>query len=246
MLAFGSTEQDVDCRHAEVSRRGILSVVASRTIVFADLAGFTAATDVHGDDVALDLATRFCEITRENLGPNDVFVKSIGDAVMCTAPDPAAGIALVQAIVGRLTAERGFPDVRVGLHHGSVLERNGDVFGAAVNLAARVAAHAGASQVLTTTEVAAVAREIGVTVTDLGEVEFRNVAEPWRIFELGMGCRDCGFAVDPVCKMRVERVSAAARVRHAGIDWCFCSLDCVARFATDPGRYAIPTQPSNP
>ena len=58
-------------------------------------------------------------------------------------------------------AERPFgnggPAVRVGLHHGTAVERDGDYFGAAVNLAARVSAEANGGEVLLTGHTAALA-----------------------------------------------------------------------------------------
>lgn len=59
-----------------------------------------------------------------------------------------------------------------------------DLFGAAVNLAARIAAHAGGGQTLATEEVADSARRLGMTVVGLGRRRFRNVAEPVELFEV--------------------------------------------------------------
>lgn len=215
------------------------------TIVFADLAGFTAATAVHGDEVAADLAGRLVECAQQALGPGDRVVKSIGDAVMCAAVDPEAGIRLVQRLLDRAIDQPESPDLRVGLHHGPVVERDLDLFGATVNIAARVASRARAGQVLATSEVGDAAERIEFRVTRLGRVELRNVHEEVEICEIDLGCRSCGIATDPVCQMRVERDRAPGRLRHAGVEWWFCSLECVARFAASPARY-LPADPNVP
>src|SRR5688572_31417147 len=100
------------------------------TFGFIDLAGFTAHTEEHGDEDAADLATRFFEITRAALGPNDRLVKTIGDAVLVTAPDPESGLALVERLLTDVAAEPRFPALHAGLHHGPAVERGGDGFGA--------------------------------------------------------------------------------------------------------------------
>ena len=119
-----------------------------RTFAFVDLAGFTAATEVHGDLIAVELAERLVEVATAALGPGDRLVKSIGDAVMLASDDPVDAVRAVGAICSSLDEEQAFPVLRAGLHAGSALERDGDWFGGAVNLAARVAARAAGDQVL--------------------------------------------------------------------------------------------------
>ena len=60
------------------------------TFLFADIAGFTALTEAHGDDHAADLVARFCEAVHGVLPEYDArTVKSIGDAVFIRVPEPA-------------------------------------------------------------------------------------------------------------------------------------------------------------
>ena len=56
---------------------------------------------------------------------------------MLTIPHPAAAIRLGLRITHELMRGHGAPALRVGLHHGPAIERDGDYLGAAVNLAAR-------------------------------------------------------------------------------------------------------------
>lgn len=207
------------------------------TVAFVDLAGYTALTDTHGDNTAADLATRFAQLALDALEPGEQLIKCIGDAVMVTAPNPVAGVALIGRLCAATDTEPTFPVVRAGLHHGPVAERDGDVFGATVNLASRVAAQAAGSQVLITAAVAQPATEAGYDIRVLGTVSLRNLPEPVELFELAPCPRPHQRVIDPVCRMALDRTTAPARLSHRGHDHWFCSLECAATFATDPDRY---------
>src|SRR4029453_1047279 len=116
----------------------------AQTFLFADLSGFTALTEAHGDEQAADLVGGFCVAVRPLLAaPPSQEGKAIGDALMLRSDDSAAAIRLGLCIVHDVGARHGFPLVRVGMHTGPAVERGGDWFGATVNLAGRVSAAAG-------------------------------------------------------------------------------------------------------
>jgi class 3 adenylate cyclase/YHS domain-containing protein len=211
-----------------------------RTIAFVDLAGFTALTEVHGDAAALDLVDAFTSVANRAVADVDAeIVKTIGDAVMVAAAGPAPGLEAVRRLFEACYAAPAFPDPRAGLHHGPVLPRDGDFFGATVNLAARVASRAGSGQVVATAVVAAEARAQRIDTVDLGEQRLRNVLDlvPLWAVELTPGHVD--LSIDPVCRMRIGCQGAVARVRHAGAEHWLCSLDCLRAFAVDPDRYVL-------
>ncbi len=206
-----------------------------RTIVFVDLAGFTALTETHGDEQAADLVEQFVSLTREALGPEDRLIKSIGDAVMLTAATPGAALESLGRLLEGCYATADFPLPRAGLHHGPVAERGGDVFGSAVNLAARITGQASGGQVLGTLPIAAAARVADLPVVNLGHIQLRNIAAPVEHFNIALAdAQTQSYAVDPVCRMRVDPAHAAGRLRYADTDWWFCSLACAARFAQAP------------
>jgi adenylate cyclase len=207
------------------------------TFGFVDLAGFTALTEAHGDNEAVALLDRFEAITTGALGPSDRLVKTIGDAVMIVFGDPDTAITAVSRLFRGALGEDRLPIPRAGLHHGHAIDRNGDYFGATVNLAARVAGQAHGGQVLATDVVAAAARGHGVNVVELGGFELRNISQPVEIFELEVCPAAAGNALDPVCRMQVARAEAAGRLRHGDRDYWFCSLGCAASFASEPERY---------
>lgn len=206
------------------------------TVIFVDLAGFTALTEAHGDQHAADLADALTDLARTALSDGDQLVKSIGDAVLLTSATPRAAVHLVTTMVRDSHRNQDFLDLRAGLHHGPVIHRRGDVFGATVNVAARVAGMATAGQVLCTPDIADDARACGIAVFDLGLTSMRNVAAPVHLFALDVAAPRTGL-VDPVCRMRVRPENAIGTLRHAGATYAFCSLRCAGLFAQNPDRY---------
>ncbi len=204
------------------------------TFCFADLAGFTALTETQGDQDAADIATRFADITRTSLGPGDRLIKTIGDAVFVMSPTPDAGIEFVERLLSLTCTQPGFPALRAGLHYGEAVQRDYDVFGAAVNLAARVAAEAYAGEVICTVSVADAARRQDIPVVELGPVPLKNVRKSIELFSLALMVGDNATPVDPVCNAPVDRRAAAGRLRYGDAEYWFCSLTCAAAFASNP------------
>ena len=127
---------------------------------------------------------------------------------------------------------------RAGAHHGPAVVVDGDYYGAAVNLAARVAGEGRGGQLLVTTRAALAARDLGAIVTHVGSVQLRNVSESVDLYDVRVGDGTETVVTDPVCHMRVPTTGDAA----IGLDWSgrrfhFCGLPCVSRFAADPDRY---------
>jgi class 3 adenylate cyclase len=221
---------------------------AVQTFLFADLSGFTALTEAHGDEQAADLVGGFCAAVRQLLADHQAHeVKTIGDAVMLRAGDAAAAIRLGLCIVHDVGAQHGFPLVRVGMHTGPAVERAGDWFGATVNLAARLSAAASGGDTLLTATTRTAAGDVqGVELRERGRWTFRNVTEPVQVYAaVRQGARSsAGLPVDPVCRMAVDPWHSAGRLTHEGVEYCFCSLGCAGAFAQHPARYTMTDHPS--
>jgi adenylate cyclase len=161
---------------------------------------------------------------------------------MLRIPDPGDAIVLGLRIANDLMLDHGAPAVRVGLHHGQAVENEGDYFGAAVNLAARVSALAIGGEVLVSGSTAALAPDLdGVFYESRGRQTLKNVAEPVEVFaalRLG-GLSGDALPIDPVCRMAVDPDRAAGRLVHDGGIYFFCSLSCTGAFAQQPDRYAV-------
>src|SRR3954451_22425504 len=210
------------------------------TFLFADIAGFTALTEAHGDEEAAELAGSFAAAVCAELSAEGVHVKSIGDALMLRIPDPGEAIRLGLRITGDLMREHGAPAVRVGMHHGPAIERDGDYFGATVNLAARVSAAAVGGEVLLTAQTAALAPALeGVVYQSRGRRELRNIREPVELVAAVPVGDAAGpdLVVDPVCHMAVDPDRAAGRLVYEDTAYFFCSLACAGHFARHPERY---------
>jgi adenylate cyclase len=212
--------------------------VGTETFVFADLAGYTALTEAHGDEHAADAAAEFCEAVRTLLPEHDAEeVKAIGDAVLLRASDAARAAGLAERIVcGYGWRHRGL-GVRVGMHTGTAVRRGDDWFGSAVNVASRVADAARAGEVLCT-EATREAIGSAVPVRDRGQQRFKNLAKPVTLYELVLTRQSrTEFPIDPVCRMAIDPSRAAARRVHGGVDYLFCSDRCALAFDDDPGEY---------
>jgi adenylate cyclase len=147
-------------------------------IAFADLAGYTRLTEEAGEEEALGLVERFVEAVEHTLPEDARIVKTIGDAVMIVSHDPNA---LTEWAVGfqELQGERPLP--RIGIHHGAVLYRDGDYYGRAVNLAARVGARAAGREVLVTSDVVDAASR-HLEFERIGEVRLKGFTEPTELY----------------------------------------------------------------
>ena len=128
---------------------------AQLSILFADISGSTALYDKLGNERALQLITRTLDILILEMAKHQgTLIKTIGDEIMCTFPDVATAVIAAQAmqfaLEGQSHANGHQIYVRIGIHYGDVIQESGDVFGDAVNVAARVTAITRARQILTT------------------------------------------------------------------------------------------------
>ena len=145
---------------------------AQLSILFADISGSTALYDKLGNERALQLITRTLDILILEMAKHQgTLIKTIGDEIMCTFPDVATAVIAAQAmqfaLEGQSHANGHQIYVRIGIHYGDVIQESGDVFGDAVNVAARVAAITRARQILTTQ-----------AVVDMLPQELRHSARP--------------------------------------------------------------------
>ena len=132
------------------------------TILFADVSGSTRLFESRGDVEARRLIASVLDalsvICRQYGGH---VVKTIGDEVMCTLPGPLDGLLAACDMQRKMSRDVNFIRdnlaVRIGLHHGSALEENDDVFGDAVNVAARMTSLAKREQIVTTASTVAAA-----------------------------------------------------------------------------------------
>lgn len=171
--------------------------IAERTVLFADLRGSTALYEKLGNAEASTVITSavgaLAKVVTDSGGQ---LIKTLGDGLMAAFETPAAGMRSAQAMheaLDRLVAHgrAASPALRrlrlqVALAHGEVVEINGDCFGDAVNVAARLLDHAGDNETLVTAEV-----RDGLSVAlkrifrNLDWMHLRGRAEPVQVHVLG-------------------------------------------------------------
>jgi adenylate cyclase len=147
-------------------------------IGFLDLSGFTALTELQGDEAAVGLTVELSELVRSTTAQHGGRpVKFLGDGVMCHFPRPQEAVLAALEMVEAAPSAR-LPAARVGLHAGPVICRDSDYFGRTVNIASRLAAYARPDQVLVTADLRAMTRPAGVRFERLGAVTLKGIASP--------------------------------------------------------------------
>jgi adenylate cyclase len=148
-------------------------------IAFADLAGYTRLTEEAGEEEAVDVVERFVESVEATLPDEARVVKTIGDEVMVVGADAST---LVDWAVGFQALHAGTrPAPRIGVHVGETLYRDGDYYGRAVNLAARIGARAAGGEVLVTRPVVEAAGG-HLSFEPIGEVKLKGFTEATDLF----------------------------------------------------------------
>lgn len=213
---------------------------AEYAIVFADLAGYTALTEAHGDQQGAQVALRFFELAKAALIGGARIVKTLGDGVMIVASDTADALSTANQLSGAVDAEPKFPALRIGVHRGAAITQNGDFFGAAINLTARVMGTAQPGQTLCTETIAAFAAQSGMASTEpLGTVRMKNVPHLVALYLLRFGVQGASKLshVDPVCRMQIGPDDAEVTEEHGQLTVHFCSPECALRFRAAPDVY---------
>ena len=121
---------------------------AFRIILFTDLEGSTAMVQRLGDEGAMELLRRHDSIVRDALAQHGgLEVKHTGDGIMASfasvQPGLAAAVDIQRAFAAHADAHPEAPmRVRIGMSAGEPVTEGEDLFGAAVQLAARLCDHA--------------------------------------------------------------------------------------------------------
>ena len=131
------------------------SRATAATILFADVVGSTRLYETIGDAKALEAIGRCLHALSSVADKFDgSVIKTLGDEIMVAFPAPEAALRAATEMQiecqSRSDAGEARLEIRAGFHHGAVLERDGDLFGDTVNVAARIAGLARAGQLLTT------------------------------------------------------------------------------------------------
>jgi len=161
-----------------------------RAIMFTDLKDSTRMTTLHGDTKALHLLHVHNALTRNSLKTHQGReVKHTGDGIMASfvsIPDAIKCAVAIQKAFAAYNEEN--PEeplyLRIGLSAGEPIEEHGDLFGKAVQLAARLCAQAEPARILVDQVVLDQWQGEAPLFSDLGEVTLKGFEHAVRVYEV--------------------------------------------------------------
>jgi class 3 adenylate cyclase len=162
---------------------------AFRTILFTDVEGSTALTDRLGDARARELLREHERITRKALKEHDGSeVKTLGDGFMASFTSTSRALDCAIALQSAFADHNDSADepimVRVGLNAGEPISEDEDLFGTAVNEAARITSTAEGGEILVANVVRELTKGKDFLFNDRGETSLRGFEDPVRLFEV--------------------------------------------------------------
>ena len=153
-------------------------------ILFADIVDSTAFTERLGDAAFRGYARTLDEALRKAIAANGgvaIDGKLVGDGVLATFS--AASQAIAAALACGAACDGTPLKLHLGIHAGDVIREKDNVFGGAVNIAARISALSAAGEILVSATVRDLARtSAGVQFEDRGAYELKGIAEPQQVF----------------------------------------------------------------
>ncbi len=163
---------------------------AVRAIVFTDICGSVEMTQQLGDDGHMLVLRQHNHIVRRELASTGGReVKHTGDGIMAAYTSVAAAVrfaaAVQQALLARNQSESVRLDVSIGISAGEpVTDESDDLFGAAVQLAARLCAAAGPGEVAVSVAVRELCIGKPFRFEDRGHVALKGMSEPTQAYAL--------------------------------------------------------------
>jgi adenylate cyclase len=136
--------------HEALQDAGLPSAAAKDSLIvcFVDLSNYSEFVRLHGDREGLEIAEALEDIVQRNVDPKlGRVVKSLGDGVLIVFFSAKPAIDAVLRMASQV-ADRRHWSLRSGMAGGRVIFRDGDVYGATVNRAARLCEHARGSSIL--------------------------------------------------------------------------------------------------
>jgi class 3 adenylate cyclase len=161
-------------------------VASPRTIFFTDLVGHTEMMSRLGDERGRAVLREHETITRNVLKQfGGTEIKTMGDGFMASFGSVTRAVECAIALQRAFAGREGEPlNVRVGLNAGEPIEEDGDLFGATVILASRIAAKADGGEILVADTVRGLSSGKGFLFSDRGEFVAKGFEEPVRVYEV--------------------------------------------------------------
>jgi class 3 adenylate cyclase len=153
------------------------------TVLFTDIVGSTVKAAEIGDAAWKELLDRHHEVVRGELARfRGRQIDTAGDGVLASFDGPARAVSCARAIANSVH-DLGI-EIRAGVHTGEVELAGTGIRGIAVHIGARVAALAGADEVLVSSTVRDLVAGSGLVFEDAGEHELKGVPDRWRLYKV--------------------------------------------------------------
>jgi class 3 adenylate cyclase len=161
---------------------------AFRTLLLTDIVGSTSMIERIGDVAAKELVLSLDAEIRDHVEQRSGRrVDHTGDGVLASFRSAADAVGCAVALLRAIEAREGDPlplHIRIGIAAGEPIKEGDRLFGAAVNLAARICAVAEPSTVYVPSAVRELTLGKGFTFLDRGRVGFKGFADPVQVFEV--------------------------------------------------------------
>lgn len=181
---MGATETNPEGAAIIEGPNGVEHDTGIRSVMFTDIVGSTNLTQQLGDELAMEILGVHDEIVRSALAEQTGReVKHTGDGIMAAFMSAASaircGIRIQKTLCDYCESHHDRPlQVRIGVAAGEPVERNNDLFGSTVQLAARLCSHAEPTQILVSNVVAELCLGKGLSFTDLGLISPKGFNQP--------------------------------------------------------------------
>jgi len=153
-------------------------------VFFADIVGYTALMQ-KDEKIAMQILQRFKDELYQSVKIYEgEIIQYFGDGCLMVFTNASDAIAAAKIIQEKLREEPAVP-VRIGIHLGDVLYREGNIFGDCVNIASRIESMGVPGAILFSEAIKKqIKNKPEFVVSSLGEFEFKNVEEPMEVFAL--------------------------------------------------------------
>jgi class 3 adenylate cyclase len=153
------------------------------TVLFTDIVDSTVIAATMGDAKWRDLIADHDRLSRALVNRyRGTYVKSTGDGMLATFDGPARAVRCAHALAEAVTP-LGI-EIRSGAHAGEITAAEGDIAGLGVHVAARVAARAGASEIVVSSTVKDLTAGSGLVFADAGEHQLKGVPDRWHLYRV--------------------------------------------------------------
>jgi adenylate cyclase len=229
-------------------------------IMFTDMVGYSALSQRDGK-LALELLEEHRRLLREIFPRfNGTEIKTIGDAFLIefhSALEAAQCAIEIQRTLAKrnhdVTSERRI-ELKIGIHIGDVVHREGDVYGDGVNIASRIEPLAGAGGICVSMDVERQIRNaLQARFEKLARTELKNISVPMDLFRIVLPWEQqipvaaqrravVALSQKPSARALVTGTIAAILLLIIGIGWWWTTLPHASRAVAQSGSIAVPAK----